>query len=295
MPTTRANLIIPEILEEAIQGAFAGMTALDGTGAAVVNNSLPENNPQTGQRIKGGDVITVPYFDTLGELEDVVEGGSLTPATLTMTEEQAAVVHSGKMFEITYWAQLAANYADPYAEAARQLQVAARRRGDKALLDAALTTTLIQDITGATTPTINWDATVDAKLKWGDEQEDIVLMSVHSKVYGDLLKLKDADGRPLVVDPRDGSLPRFNGVPVKVSDRNNKVVDGGGVGVHWYDSLIVKRGALALWYTGTPRFLTDEDISADSLLGALHVYLVGHRYKRRPAETTTGVVKLRSQ
>jgi hypothetical protein len=283
--TTRADLIIPEILEEAIQGAFEGMTALNGTGAAIVNGSLPEGSQ------RGGDTITIPYFDTLGELEDVTEGDALVPAALTMSDETATVQHSGKMFEITYWAQLAANYADPYAEAARQLRVATERRADAGLITAAATSTLEFDATGETTPTIDYDHVVDAKMRWGDEQDDIVLMVVHSKVYGDMLKLKDGDNRPLLLDARDGSIPRFGGIPVRVSDRLPVVAGPPAT----YTSLLLKRGALAFWFNGAPRFLTDQDISVDSLLGAIHVYWAAHRYLRRPGNTRTGVVRLLTQ
>jgi hypothetical protein len=47
------------------------------------------------------------------------------------------VQHSGKAIEISDWAMLAAQYADPYAELARQIMVAVARRGDKALIDVA--------------------------------------------------------------------------------------------------------------------------------------------------------------
>ena len=289
MPTTtRASVpdLIPEILEEAVQGAFAGLTSVFGTSAVTVNNSMPANNPQTGQRMRGGDTITVPYFDTLGELEDVVEGSGLTAAELTSSAETSTVVHSGKMFEMTYWAQLATNWADPYAEAARQLVVATQRRADKGAQDAGATTPLVRDASGAA---INYDAVIDAKLLWGDEQNDIVLMSVHSKVWGDLLKLKDAQGRPLTIDSqREGELPRFAGIPIKVSDRNTVVAGTPNT----YQSLLYKAGSVAFWFQGAPRLLTDADISADTVLGAIHVYHTSHRYKRKPDTTRTGVVKL---
>ena len=284
--TTRSNLIVPEIMQEAVQGEFEGMTALYGTSAAVVNGSLPQTNPNTGQRIRGGDTVTVPYFDTLGELEEVAEGDGLTPAQLTMSDETATVKHAGKMFELTYWANLAANFADPYAEAARQLRVAANRYADQQLLNVAASSPLVFDLSAETDPTISYDAVIDTATLWGDEQEEIVLMVVHSHIYADLLKLKGDGGRPLVQAPTEGQLPRFAGIPVKVSDRVS-------VNADVYDVQIHKRGGSALWFQGAPRFLSDQDISADSELGAIHVYLAPHRYKRRPGETKTGVALLR--
>src|SRR5437879_6944190 len=134
----RSDLIIPELLTEAIQGQYAGMVALWGRGAAVISGSMPVHAP-SGTKIRGGDRITVPYFGTIGELDDVTsESDALTPTALAMTSEQESVNHSGKAIEISSWAQLAAQYADPYGEMARQFMITLARRGDKALLDAAL-------------------------------------------------------------------------------------------------------------------------------------------------------------
>ena len=285
--TKRSDLIIPEILQEAVKGAFEGVTALWGTGAAKVASTLPGS-------VKGGDTVTVPYFGLLGELDDVAtEGDALVPAKLTMTSETATVQHSGKAFEITSWAQMAA-FGDPYAEAARQMKEAVIRRADKALIDKAAGTPLVKDVYNASTPkTLDWDTMVDAKLLWGDEQDGIALLVVHSKVFGDLLKLKDGQGRPLLTDPGEGKLPRFVGVPVAVSDRMPVLSEYGGAGTpDAYTSLIVKRGALAFWFNGTPTVETDKDILADSLVAAIHVYWVAHLYSRMPGSTKPGAVKI---
>lgn len=290
--TKRSDLIVPEILQEAIQAEFAGIKALWGTDAAIVNSSLPTQNA-AGGKIRGGDTIKIPYFSALGEMDDIdTEGDALTPASMAMSSETATVKHSGKAVEITNWAQMAAMFADPYAEMARQFKELVVRRGDKALLAAAtasLPSTNIKDVYSASTPRIlDWDLMVDAKQLWGDEQEDIVLLTVHSKIYGDLQKLKDANGQPLLVDKNDGTLPRFNGVPVKVSDRNTKSSDSPAK----YESLILKKGALAFWFNEAPRVLTDSDILADTEVAAIHLYWVAHRYQRTPGATLPGVIKI---
>ena len=285
MPVTvRSNLIIPEILQEAVRGEFAGVVALLNSGAAAVSPTLPES-------ARGGDVLKVPYFGTIGEYEDVAEATPLTPANLVMSTDTATVQHSGKAIEITQWAQLAAAYADPYAELARQLRVGFERRMDRALIDAANTTNLVHDVYSATTPrTLNWDVMVDARLRFGDEQEDIALLVVHSKVLGDLLKLKDNDGRPLLVNDLQAQdrIARFAGVPVKVSDR----LAPEPVNPPKYTSLLIKRNALALWYNGSPEVQADRDILRDTQVAAVHVYWIAHRYSRMPGSTRTGVVKI---
>ena len=70
------------------------------------------------------------------ELEDIGgEADALTPKTLSMSKEQATVVHSGIAFETSTWAQIAAAYADPYAEAARRYNPATLREGFNTLPD----------------------------------------------------------------------------------------------------------------------------------------------------------------
>jgi HK97 family phage major capsid protein len=284
MTTTRSDLFVPEILEEAVQGESAGRRVLNGTGAAVINRTMPSTDR--------GDTIRVPYFGALGEMDDVGEDVALVPETMTMSTETTTVLHAGKAVEISHWAQLAAEYADPYGEMARQFREIAERRADKELLTKATATLPAGNIHDGTAGTINYNAVVDAKMKWGDEQNDIALMTVHSKVYGDMLKLADTTGRPLLVaKANDGEVDRFAGIPVMVSDRNT--VTSGSPDI--YHSLLVKRNALSFWYNGGIRVLTDVDILKDNDVAAIHMYFTAHRYLRRPGWTKTGVVRLDTQ
>jgi len=284
--TKRSDLVVPELLQEAIQSEFAGMTALAGSPCAIMNNSLPNS-------ARGGDTVKVPYFDNLGELDDIAnEGDALTPRKLTMSSETASVQHSGVAFEITQWAEIASSFADPYKEAARQVMVATQRRADKALIDAAtasLSSSYIKDVYNATTPrTIDYDLVVDGKMLWGDEQDDIALMVNHSKVLGDMLKLKSADGRPLLGTANDGSFDRFVGMPRRTSDRLTPSSDSPAK----YTTLLLKRNALVFWYCKTPVVQTDRDILADTEVAAVHVYYVAYRYARVVGGTKPGVIKL---
>lgn len=292
---TRSNLIIPELLVEAIQGQFAGHVALWGTGVAVVSPTLPASGP-SGSKIRGGDTIKVPYFGTIGELDDIpTENDALTPAALSMTSDSAIVQHSGKAVEISDWAQMAAMYADPYQEFARQLDIATQRRGDLALLQAAATglpSQMIWDLVIAGT-TLNYDTMVDARMLFGDEQADILLLTVHSQVFKNLMHLKDTTGRPLLILPTEGdtSLARFNGIPVAVSDRNT-VDTTTHPGTTCYHSKILKKDALVFWFSKEPTVDTDKDILADSVVAAIHVYYVAYRYQRTPGATRPGVVDI---
>ena len=280
--TTRSNLVIPEILADAVAGGWPNRIALFGTGAAVESSTLPEAS-------RGGDVVKVPYFGSIGEFDDVAEGVALVPATLTMTSETANVQRAGKAVEITTWAQMAAMYADPYAEVSRQIIEGARRKFDSALLTAAGAASQI--VVDRSTATISYDAIVDALQGWGDQSQDVAAVVVHSKVLGDLRKIRDANGLPLFTDAQQGGLPRILGLPLIVSDRAPTIA---GTPTK-YTTLLIKRGALALWYNRVPTIETDRDILVDADILSCNIYYVAHCYSRLPGINKPGIVRLITQ
>jgi len=287
--TKRSDLIIPQILVEAIQGEFEDANLLAGTGVAVQSPSLPNDK-------KGGDTVTVPYFGTLGEMEDIEnEGDALTPESLSMSSETATVTHSGKAFSITEWARMS-EAGDAYAEAARQFRVITQRRVDLALITkatAGLSSDYILDISALPTANkISYDAMIDAAGLWQDEFQEIVLMGVHSKVYRDLLHMKDSTGRHMLELPSaDQPIPRFMGIPVVVSNKCTKTVGSPDT----YETLLCKRAALAFWWQNPPKVVTDYDALADTDVLAIHMYWAAHRYLRQRGSTRPGIVKLVTQ
>lgn len=219
--TTKDNVIIRELFDEAVQGVLAQKNALMGSalasiGAAVVAGDMPESFDGV------GNVINVPYFGTLGDFDDVsTDGDALTPKAMGQVKEQAQVAHSGLAFEVSRWAR-ASEGGDIYEEAARQVQVALARKMDALCITAACGSGgLVKDVHSATVPRkFDYDLMVQGRMLWQDEQDDIVGMAVHSKVFGDILELKDSTGKPLVQPATaDSPLYRFNGVPIVVSDR----------------------------------------------------------------------------
>ena len=282
--TTRSDLIIPEILVDAVQGAWPNRVALEGTPAVVESPTLPGG-------VRGGDTVKVPYFNVIGEFDIVPEGQALTPVKITMTSETATVQRAGKAVEMSTWAELSARYADPYAELARQLIEGAMRAFDAALVDAANASGAGQTTVDRSTSTITYDAIVDALNAFGDAQMAVAAVVVHSKVLGDLRKVKDSNGLPLFVDAQQGGLPSVLGLPLIVSDRA-PVITGTPTK---YVSLFVVRGGLALWYNNEPTIETDRDILADSTVLAVNTYFVAHRYKRLPLYDKPPVVRLITQ
>lgn len=288
MPINKVtDFLVPEILADAIRAAFAGKLALYGSGAAATSFSMPKSG-----RASVGTTIKVPYFTSLGEFEDLVlDGDALTPATQGSSASNATVKHSGKAFELTQWAEWGAAGLDPYQEAARQLVEGFFRRLDKELVTVATDTTGYAAYTHTVAATISYDAVIDAKMKWGDESDAIALMVVHSKVFGDLLKLKDSGGRPLLTDINEGGVAKFVGIPVAVSDRVPVVAGTPNT----YLNVICKKGALAGWVNGQPEVLTDRDILVNSQVAAVHMYYAAHRYNPMAGSTKPGVVILSTQ
>jgi hypothetical protein len=225
--------IDPEILTEAVQGAFAGKNAFMGSflvavGAAIVDGSFPESNPK---RI--GTTVEVPYFGVIGPFVNNPDGSAVTPQKLQQTSETAVVSRDSLAFEVTRWAENGWR-GDPYAESARQINVQATRAMDKRLIDCAVATGApIKSRYAASAITIanylDWDAVIDARAMWGDEDEMIVGMVMNSAAKADVLKLKDGEGRPLMVPTMNqGDFDRFAGLPMHVSDRMS--LDGSSMG-----------------------------------------------------------------
>lgn len=214
--TQKSDLISPEVLADAIQGELVGMSFMYGTGAVQTVRGLK----LTPEQKEGGDKIKVPYFNHIGEFEDIAaENGALTPSKLSMTTEESPVIHTGKAFSSTDLARLSAAFADPEGEAARQIAMGFRRRVEREAIVkariAAVAGGMGVETDGAT---VAYDALVDLVGTFGDEEDGVVAMAMHSKVRKDVRKIKDTTGQPIFVDPKDGSVPRLMGVPVLVSD-----------------------------------------------------------------------------
>lgn len=284
MATKTGNLIYVDQLQDAIPGAFVGQKALAGTGMAIIRTDLPTMN-LGGGKIKGGTRISIPYWDVIGELEDVTETQALTPRNMSESSENATVQRSGVAGEITQFAQLAAMGSDPYAELARQIAETTMRRVDKGLIDQAATSPLVNDQSSATdlisvtngTGFLYFVKTLDLL---GDEQEGVVGWVMHSKMVTALRSLVDSLGRSQFTGlaTSNGSLTLYE-KPIVMSDRM-PVTGTGATAV--YTSAAVKKNALAAWINGSPTIKADSDILTDSDLQALNVYHVEHLYKRSP-------------
>lgn len=284
------DFFVPELLAEQVVAGLAGMKALYGTDAAIINTSMPHGLSMVGTAVK------IPYFTNIGELDDITnDGDALTPGTIGSSVTTATVLHSGKAFEITQWAEWAA-LGDPYAICSAQIVEACKRRIDKVLIDTADSSSgspLTYDATGVGSGQITYDAVVNAKMQWGDEQDAISLMVVHSKVFLDMLSLKDSTGRPLVTDITEGGISKFLGIPVLVSDRIK--VSGSGPDSAIYYNLIVKKGGLVAWVNGSPLVMQLPDPLTGANVTGVHIFYTAHRYSPMAGLTKMGVVILETK
>lgn len=220
MSNTRDTAFIPEVLQDAVRANFKGKRALLGSLAVTMLASLPLS-------ARGGDKIEVPYFDLLGDLEDVAEGVALSVATIPDgVRDEANVARAGKAMRLSDWKKMAENFADPYAEFTRQLNEAVSRRWDRALIAAAANSSglpsahVIDRFNSGTPVKMSWSFAVDGRRPFGDEQENLGMIVVHSKAFFDLIAEVDLQNRPLLSGPPvDGDIVRIAGIPVMISDR----------------------------------------------------------------------------
>lgn len=289
--TKRSDLPIPQLFREAIEGAFAGATALYGSRAVTIDKSFLGANH--------GDTVTVPYLGMLGEAEDLAEGEAATPEGLSSSTETATCIHTAKAFAITNWARWA-SLGDPYEVGARQIVEVIRRRWDKALIDVASTgvpSDFVYDATGLASKVLTYKNMLRARRLWGDEQTRIALIAVHSDVYFNILEQVDGQQRPLVsteAEGPDGYKPTYWGGALLVpSDKCKKTIVSGTT--YNYESYLLKEKSLVIWAKGDPSVRTGDDILADADIAAVHHYFVPHRYKRVPGSMKSPAILVKTQ
>lgn len=227
--TVTTDVLNPQILTEVVQGEFSGKDAFNDSrlvraGVAIVNGSMPAGGPEA-----LGTTITIPRFGTISKFVSVAENVAGVPGKLSMATETATIAHDFLGFETTVWArangQLFPNASgDPYTEASRQILAQANNRIDELLVIESLTSGVFsKNVYSATTPVyMTYDLAIDTRFDaWGDEQDDLAAILVHSQVTKDLLKLKDGNGRPMLTSSQGdgGPLDTFAGLSIITSDR----------------------------------------------------------------------------
>lgn len=278
---------VRDLMAEAIVKGIAGTPVLMGSAAVRVRADLD----LTPGRMGVASQIQVPYFEHIGEAQDLpLVGGALTPAVPSSAAEVAAVNRSGKAFAVEMFDRASASL-DPYQVAEQQARGLLARRADKALIAQASTAigSNVTDLWSSSSPVYyGIDTDVEAQAKWGDENDGVVLRIVHSRVWHDLLKLKDSTGQPIAQQITQGAttIRTFMGIPTMMSDL--VPVDTTNPSFPKYTSLLFKANA-GVFMATPPTFETDRDILSAQDIAALHFLWVCHVYKVMPGMTKPGV------
>lgn len=293
--SSTSDIFVPEVAADAIIAGISdeGIPVLYGSRAVNVSSDLASQGS-----LKVGKLLTVPYFGMIPAWqEDVPEKVGLQPDSASETTETAAVAQAGVHIEWSTWQQMImtarTRRLDPYMLFAQQARERLVQMFERKLVKVArdsLSSDYIHDVSGSS-ETISWDAIADARQKRGDASGKISMMSMHSKVHTDAIKLKDGDDRPLFIDPYggEGKIPRFQGIPTFVSDFNYKSSDATAK----YDTLLMQDGSIALWHT-MPTVEITRDAKANMSGIALWIWYVAHRYSKLPGGSKPGVTILRT-
>lgn len=254
--TRAADLIVPEVWADMVQGEFTGRLVWGGL--AQVFTDL-EGVP--------GDTIHFPRYSTLTDAVDVTEDQDLQVEKLATSDDTATVKEAGKAVEVSDRALLNA-LGDPLAEARRQLGVVIARK-----IDADLQAGVLAEPAGTKTATFTTSSFSETDLwalldLFGEDGADpqnfaaFVLNSArHSQIRSsNFFNSADTVGQGNQANVR-GYVGNFASIPVVVSDRlpANKVV-------------LVEHNSLGLIYKRRPIVETDRDILARSTVITTNVH-----------------------
>ena len=203
------DFFVPEILEASISTGLAGMRVFLGSSAVILNTSLLSQ--------KAGDKVKVPYFNTLGEAEEVAstsDDSEGTVDTIGSDNEEALVYQYRKVIDVTAWARASQGVDDPYPKMVQECTELVMRGVEKRLITNIFTDGTALEYDGGTSP-LDGDMVVDAQTLFDGEGADVAMMVVHPKIMGSLRKLKDDNGRPLLTDATQSDpVRRFCGAPL---------------------------------------------------------------------------------
>ena len=196
---------------------------------------------------RAGDTVTLPYYDYIGDAQDVGEGTAIPISKLAQNTKQVKISKIGKGVEMTDESILS-GYGDPVGEAVRQITMSIASQLDNKLLQA-----LNGNTTNVYTPssTFSVDDVRKAIALFGEEMDGQKALIVDPDVYAELLDVKSwVPASELSADMTiRGSVGMAYGCNIIVSER----VKGGNI--H-----IVKPGALAIYMKRDTLVEFDRDI-----------------------------------
>lgn len=289
--TLRSDLVLPDILAEEVMKGFTGRLLLNDSGAVVVNPGLQAGVNEV------GNTVTIPYFDDVGEAEEVAEGAAGTLDKVTQSSETSTVVRIFKGISIANLAMIAKSTGRDINEVAiEKVRQALARKLDTIALARALarasTASMEYDGTGAA---VSSDAIVETLKLFGEDLDDdnaLAIWGMNPKVYWGAATLADTTGRTLFTPAQGERLARIGGVQVRMTAKTDMVVAGSPT---TYKSPLIKRGAIAAWVNENIRIDYERDPTADVDMVMANMYCVVHAYSTMPNSTHAGVAVMKTR
>jgi len=255
--TKIADIINPQVIEDLAVEKLPENIAFLTSGAV-------DTDVDTGIEA-GGTHLTMSYFAEDGEDMEAVtdEDADLTARSISETEELAVVIRKAELVSI-FESAVIVGHRDPNMTLAQRFAGKAGKAIDNSLVSVAIGATpsanesdVAVDDTDAL-QLLDADVIIDGAGLLGDQQDEIAIMIMHSKVY---LDLKSANLIDMVL-PSDSTqpIPFYGGKRVIVSDRCPKDISN-GAGYYEYTTFLVGKKAMVVDYQRKLNIKTDEDIS----------------------------------
>lgn len=314
MATLRSDVIVPEIFTAYVDEAVTTRSAFLNSGAIQLLDIL--------NATEGGDYVTVPSWtaNLLGDAEVLSDSSSMTPGKISAEQQLCPVLHRGRAWEVRTLAQLASG-DDPMGAIGRKVADYISHQQQKdifAILKGVFgpltsnTTGALKDLavdSNSTAVPLNPGKVAEARAALGDQGEKLSVISMHSKVFYDLVERKAIDyvtndeargGGTVSTGPapafggsvagaysNDLSIPFYMGMRVIVSDDvNNNGTE--------YASYLFTPGAIG---TGSQMGLmteTDRDILSLSDAMSVHwhnlYHMMGTTYKTAAGANPTRTI-----
>lgn len=195
---------------------------------------------------RAGDTVTLPYYQYIGQAEDVAEGTDIPIAKLSQSTKEVKIEKIGKGVQFTDEAVLS-GYGDPLGEGVNQIVASIADKVDNKLLNAAAHVTA--HVYAPATPMTVTDLPLALAL-YGEDNEGTKVLICDADYYAKLLKNDWIPASEIAAEVRvRGAVGMTYGCQVIVSNR-----------VHGGNFYIMKEGSLALFLKRDTMVETDRDI-----------------------------------
>jgi hypothetical protein len=270
--TAIADVINPEVLGDQIAAKFPENLVIGSSSIVSVDGEFPMGSP--------GTTFTMPFWKRIGNFAALAEGDAIVPGKITTGKEQAVVTRAALGLEVLDTASLVSK-ADPMGEISNQLARKAAEWVDAALVGSLENTPNVYDNTVNTVKTMTQDVIITALVsKLGDQHQDMLgagRLIMHSKVYGDLLKLgaiqnNYQSGMDVL---KSGVVGMLWGLPIQLSDRATVVTVSG---TPIYNTYIAGPGCLGLFYQRQVKVEFDRDVLGQSDIIVSTVHFATHLF-----------------